>query len=545
MGLQGVGQAVGAGQYGLAGLGQATQAAQTLGQLGTQELAGQKEIINLQSTLGAQQQALEQQKINQAIQDYATAQQYPFMQLGMLNAMLRGLPMQNMSTQQYQAAPSYLTQGLGAIGTLGGAMKAFGKEGGDVKEFKAGGSVKGYAAGDVVSSIRAKLESMDEGQLQNVMKTSSSDEVRKMAAEVLMEKRMADQAEQQIPKAPTIQAAENAGIAALPAPSMDEMAGGGIVAFAPGGDVDEEDMTPYVEMARKAREAAGVTGEANQAYKEFMAKQVAGLPQMKEQEKGLMMMDYFSRLGTTPGSLLYAGLSAAKESAPTMKASLDKIKKAEADVMKGQADLVQADRLESLGLAKEAGALREKQLDREKALDVANIQARATMASANRPTDLDKTTKAEFDALVAQGADPKSPLTMQKARKSAIEITGLALPKLQATESAAVTNAITKDPEIGEKGTLTQELKILKLKKDTPENKAKIEELEDKIEARRATITNQIRRQETRAPAPSAAPAGGASVAPITNKDGTITIPSGPRKGTYEPQADGTFKKVG
>lgn len=116
-------QGVGAQQAGYAGAG---QAASTLGNLGSQQLAGQQGIINLQSQMGGQQQALEQQKITQAIQDYATAQQYPMMQLGMMNALLRGLPLQQTTTQQYQAQPGIAQQALG-LG-LGGAaaLKAFG-----------------------------------------------------------------------------------------------------------------------------------------------------------------------------------------------------------------------------------------------------------------------------------------------------------------------------------------------------------------------------------------------------------------------------------
>ena len=46
--------------------------------------------------------------------------------------------------------------------------------------------------------------------------------------------------------------------------------------------------------------------------------------------------------------------------------------------------------------------------------------------------------------------------------------------------------------------------------------------------------------------APVAAPAPApVTAAPIKNNDGTITIPSGDRKGTYQPQPDGTFKKIG
>lgn len=118
LGLQGL-------QTGLQGMGQAGQAASTLGQLGGAQFGAQRDVIGLQSQMGAQQQQLEQQKINQAIQDYATAQQYPFMQLGVLNAMLRGLPLQQVTTQQYQAQPGIAQQTLGlGLGALG-AYKAF------------------------------------------------------------------------------------------------------------------------------------------------------------------------------------------------------------------------------------------------------------------------------------------------------------------------------------------------------------------------------------------------------------------------------------
>jgi hypothetical protein len=111
---------------GLQGYGQAGQAASTLGQLGGAQFGAQRDIIGLQSQMGGQQQALEQRKIDQAIQDYATAQQYPMMQLAQLNAMLRGLPLQQATTQQYQAQPGIAQQTLGlGLGALG-AVKAFG-----------------------------------------------------------------------------------------------------------------------------------------------------------------------------------------------------------------------------------------------------------------------------------------------------------------------------------------------------------------------------------------------------------------------------------
>ena len=125
-GMQGIGQGlqgVGAQQAGYAGAG---QAAATLGGLGSQQQAADINKINLQSQMGSQQQQLEQNKINQAIQDYATAQQYPFMQLGMMNALLRGLPLQQTTTQQYQAQPGFAQQAMGLGLGAAGLSKAFG-----------------------------------------------------------------------------------------------------------------------------------------------------------------------------------------------------------------------------------------------------------------------------------------------------------------------------------------------------------------------------------------------------------------------------------
>lgn len=137
IGLQGV-------QGAQAGYGLANQAAQNLGQLGTQQLAAQQAIINQQNTLGAQQQARQQQITNQAIQDYANAQVYPQQQLGFYNAMVRGYATPTVTTSQYTAAPNTMSQvaGLGAT-----ALGAYGASGG----FRAakGGPVKGDGLDDL------------------------------------------------------------------------------------------------------------------------------------------------------------------------------------------------------------------------------------------------------------------------------------------------------------------------------------------------------------------------------------------------------------
>jgi hypothetical protein len=78
-------------------------------------------INQLQAGYGAQQQAQQQNIINQGIQNYATAQQYPQQQLAFMNSMLRGLPLQTQTVQGYQAAPSNVSQlaGLGTAGIAG------------------------------------------------------------------------------------------------------------------------------------------------------------------------------------------------------------------------------------------------------------------------------------------------------------------------------------------------------------------------------------------------------------------------------------------
>ena len=130
-------QQYGAG-LGLQGYGQALGAAGQLGQLGQTQYGQQMGILSAQQQAGAQQQALEQQKINQAIQNYATAQQYPQQQLAFMNAMLRGLPLQQTTVQGYQAPPSGISQ-LTGLGMTGIAGYGLGKQ---VGAFKKGGAVK-------------------------------------------------------------------------------------------------------------------------------------------------------------------------------------------------------------------------------------------------------------------------------------------------------------------------------------------------------------------------------------------------------------------
>jgi hypothetical protein len=157
MGLQGAGQAGQLGMQGAqvglqgvgaqqAGYGQAGQAAANLANIGGQQLQAQQGILGLQNQVGAQQQAAQQDIINQQIQNYAVAQQYPQQQLAFMNAMLRGLPMQAGSTQMYQAQPSAISQAAG-LGTAG--IAGLGLYNTMNRPYKAGGVVK-YKNGGLV-----------------------------------------------------------------------------------------------------------------------------------------------------------------------------------------------------------------------------------------------------------------------------------------------------------------------------------------------------------------------------------------------------------
>ena len=138
--LAGTAQGIQGAQAGLAGVqgaqqgySLANQAAANLGQLGTAQLGAQQGIIGLQGNLGAQQQQYQQALMNQAIQNYATAQQYPQQQLSFYNSLLRGYATPTTTTSTYQASPSPMSQmaGLGMTGAAAyGMMK---KKGGKIE----------------------------------------------------------------------------------------------------------------------------------------------------------------------------------------------------------------------------------------------------------------------------------------------------------------------------------------------------------------------------------------------------------------------------
>ena len=228
-------------------------AANQLAGLGGQQLQAQQGIYNLQNQLGGQQQTQQQNMINQAVQNYATAQQYPFMQLGILNSMLRGLPMQQSSTQMYQAPPSTLAQ-LGSLGSIGlgayGAMNpqtASTKEGGllSIKRMAAGGNaipMKSYSDQQLNNVVRSPVSSlMADIYARSLLKDHAYLKSNPMAANLI--------SQQQMPQAlPPPEMMANAapmrtGLDNIGTGEMTQMAGGGLLAFADEGIVPTPDTT--------------------------------------------------------------------------------------------------------------------------------------------------------------------------------------------------------------------------------------------------------------------------------------------------------------
>ncbi len=126
---------------GLKGLETSLLSAGQLGTLGGQQFQQGMDINRLQAGYGAQQQAMEQQGLSQAYQDFLTQQNYPYKQLGFMSDMLRGLPLGSKSTSEvYEASPSMVEQ-MAGLGTAALGLSKFmpaGANGGAVTSRPAG-----------------------------------------------------------------------------------------------------------------------------------------------------------------------------------------------------------------------------------------------------------------------------------------------------------------------------------------------------------------------------------------------------------------------
>jgi hypothetical protein len=416
--------------YGLQANQAALGAANQLAALGGQRLQAQQGIYGLQNQYGAQQQAMEQQIKNQAMQDYANAQQYPLMQLGTMSNMLRGLPMQSQTTQQYTAQPNMLTQGIGAVGAGLSAYNAFnpskpgGAAGGLPSEFKysKGGGIMSY---DVGGEVKSDLESMDEEGLQKQLKESSSPLVKRMAQRILRERQMS--------KAPGL---AGGGIIAFkepteennqslvtepvepPQPTAGQMLQQRVMQGKPTGNVMAQpqgiiqaaptpptpaptldqavqgavDLTPAMKAMQKeyagaaavpvkdiiarnqeAKKAAGIEAPGVEQRAKLMAER-ANAEDEAERTKYLRMAEFFASWGSTPGNTLTAGMMAFKQSVPNLISDEKEAKRIRMEIDKSIAGLDEATRLEKKGDFDAATAEKQKAAELAKSINLEIIK---------------------------------------------------------------------------------------------------------------------------------------------------------------------------
>ena len=399
--------------YGMQNLQAGMQGAQQLAGLGQAQLGAQQGIYNLQNTVGAQQQALEQQKINQAMTDYANAQQYPLMQLGTMSNMLRGLPMQAQTTNQYAAAPNQMTQAIGTAGAAASLYNALRAKGGVIKEKRmAIGGITSVPSYDVGGEVYADLMKMGPDELQKQIKSSSSEKVKEMAKSLLKQKQMAGGGIVAFAKGDTVEEdyfgsamqkpasdwhpgdrQENLGVPPNPQPPAPAPpAPAGITQAKPpepttgvgtlqatretlGQDYNKP-MTERIAEKQAMYKEMGVGAPGAEQREKLMAER-ANAADEAERTKWMRAAKFFASWGSTPGSTLVAGMTAVRESVPDMINDAKEAKKIRMEMDKTIAGLDEATRLEKKGFVDEAYAEKMKLGEKMQALniEIAKIQA--------------------------------------------------------------------------------------------------------------------------------------------------------------------------
>ena len=154
--------------YGMQGLQTALQGAGQLGTLGGQEFAQGMDINKLQNAYGGQQQALQQQGLSQAYEDFQNQRNYPYKQLGFMSDMIRGLPLGQQSTRQvYEPAPSTTSQ-LAGIGTAAYGLSKFMAEGGVTGEANVSSILNKLSDAQLEQAKQSAIERQDINQLQAI-----------------------------------------------------------------------------------------------------------------------------------------------------------------------------------------------------------------------------------------------------------------------------------------------------------------------------------------------------------------------------------------
>ena len=212
------------------------KSASQLQSLGTAEQDADLKRIAAQQSAGAQQQALEQQKLDAAYQQYQEQRDWEKNQLGFLSGLIRGTPF---STSQLQSTSAPGATTASQIASLGlgayGLSSLLGKKDGGAIKMAGGGSVEGYAYGGDVSGLPDELLRI--AAAGKNPEISAEDAEREMARRNKLRIAVKGaRAEQELAGGESlVDRMDQDGLAALPADNMDFAADGGIIGYADGG----------------------------------------------------------------------------------------------------------------------------------------------------------------------------------------------------------------------------------------------------------------------------------------------------------------------
>lgn len=291
---------------GLQGYGQALQGAGTLGQLGQTQFQQQQAINQGLQNVGAIQQAQAQQGLDLAYQDFLKQRNYPYQQLAFMSDMTRGIPLSQAAQQVYTAPPSAASQ-LGGLGMS--ALGIYGMSGG----FKAkGGQIKEMAKGGLAYATGGDIKTMTTDQLEALLENPGLTplEVDMVEKQLMIRRRMEMNPEANQIMAPALRS----GIASIPTGEMvpEEMAGGGIVAFAKGDKVQDK-FAAYEDLMLediKRRQKALEQGDPYAESKAEEAKTRAELENIRKTApyRALAMAGLGTMAGTSQHPLSNLGL---------------------------------------------------------------------------------------------------------------------------------------------------------------------------------------------------------------------------------------------
>ena len=438
-----IGQQQFGANLGLQGLNTALQGAGQLGALGGQQFQQGMDINKLQNAYGGQQQALQQQGLSQAYQDFQNQQNYPYKQLGFMSDMIRGLPLgQVTSKSMYEPDPG-LAQQIGSIGMGAYGLSKFMADGG-LTSYADGGEVQGYAGdqGSVTSS----------GNIEEIVHELKSDQQLQQALKAAQARGDVDQLNA-VQNEMGMRASLRKGIAGGVTNQMaDRMAGGGVVAFAQGGSsatlaqlgtLADTDLTQTPEQQNAGISAAmpGIEQRygpnAITPYMEDVKKERAGLSKMSGEGEGLAFLAASQAL-LRPGSKSRAVAGAMGAFGTEVIKMKKEQREADHQLRQSEITLATAEQARKDGLTGKAESLYDKSqtqkkegLDRhigvlekkaaiEAGTENAKTQAAATLG---KKTDLERLTDAQHAKLLESG-EPNNATTRALASERAANLYG-------------------------------------------------------------------------------------------------------------------------